>query len=331
MLDECRSWLPLDKRKEYAEKISSDNTSQCIPFQYELAVGWALAQFGVTRTIPTSKQKSPDFTITYNEIKIAVEVTTLSNDNIFAGKKPPTRDLNENSLARKLAYKLENGSQFKNYEGFARILIICDAGSDLVESISRSMASGISASPDQIIQNHLCDQMLVDAVCLVSYQSTLKPSLRAGGASLISSTENKWVQKVWFRPEIKFEFPNFVSKWPQQRFQPSVAYKQHQEGQFAIDAMKYYLDLHSNEENGVYMIKTSAGLFLDMISGRVDKEYYDKRAGNFIDAEIKQLYDRGLELVKISLDESNLDQDDAYIVLEFAKHPRSGKLNGELP
>jgi hypothetical protein len=326
MLDECRSWLPQEKQSEYAEKISSNNTSQCIPFQYELAMGWALAQFGTVKAISTSKQKSPDFTITYNEIKIAVEVTTLSNDNIFAGKKPLTRDLKLNPLAGKLEAKLHDGGQFKGFESFARVLIICDAGSDLVESISKPMSNGASASADQIIQNFLRDQLIVDAICLISYRSTLTSSPRSVGFSAIAKQENKWVQKVWFRPQITFDFPEIVSKWPVQRFQPSVAYKQHQEGQFATDAMKYYLVPQSNEKNGVSVIKTSAGLFLDMISGRVDNEFYDSRAGNSINADIKRLYDNGLELIKVSLDDSDFDQDDAYIVLEFAKHPRSGKL-----
>lgn len=236
--------------------------------------------------------------------------------NVFSRMPSEAHDLRDNPIWKVLKDK-EREQLSGVPQGTSRWIFICDAGCSLLRHINPLMQHHETVSGSQVIRAFLA-QSSIDGVCVFTpgHNNSSNIFQRSNGNIF-------WKFHIFDTapPNIETKYDNlnkFIDIIPTPHYEGYQARSLHQQSAFAPQGRGQYLSTIWQSKLGLTSMKISARAFQEYLAGRLTHEDFKR----FVDVEMFEgALKRGLTISNITLELRGIENDDDYVVLEFAPDP----------
>ena len=223
--------------------------------------------------------------------------------------------MRDNPLFKRLELKEKQLSGVP--DGALKIIFVADSGSRLLRHINDSDLQHLHKSAAEIIR-HFLDNSSVHEVCVFSPQRE---------SFFPRSTTLSWRVSMFCKSESIFEIEKLnrlKAILPAPRFEGYQARSLQKQGVFKPSANGWYLGTTLMGRNSATM-KISARLLQEFLAGKISRQQFERSAfggRNEFDAQLRN----GYTIKNTKVEGAGIDEDDDYIVFEFAFDLAAGPL-----
>jgi hypothetical protein len=230
----------------------------------------------------------------------------------FSDVPPYAQDIEDNPVYKALQKK--RGQLSGASEDSLKCIFLGDAGCTILRDLRPFNTNGI-VTGEQIIW-HFLQKSRVVIVAVFSAQRS---------HNIPISSPRIWKVTIFNRPDIQAK-PDFsklhelAQKIPGPRYEAYQARSLHRQGSFEPQSSGQYLGTHLESDGNMNTtIKFPARLFQELLAGRITLEKFEHFSGAFSLFEGQLKF--GNTLSGARLEPAGIDEDDDYVVFEFAPDP----------
>jgi hypothetical protein len=250
-------------------------------------------------------------------------------DRTFSTMPAIAYDLEDNPVFKRLAKKRSQLSGVP--AGALKCIFLGDAGCNILRNLNPTNPGNYVVTGERIIQ-HFLDKSSIDLVVVFSAQSrNISNPIGSPRIWRITIFDKRNAQ-----PTTEYQLLDALTeKFPRPMYEAYQARALHRQGRFSPQGRGQYLGTYMHVEDIKSMkteIKFSARLFQEFIAGRIGADHFRRLNGalELFESELKQ----GRTLKSARLEPAGLEEDDDYLVFEFAsdaaarplQNPRAGQL-----
>lgn len=236
--------------------------------------------------------------------------------NIFSSMPSEAHDIKENPVWRVLKDK-EREQLSAVPQGVRRMIFLCDAGCSLLRNVNPIGRPHNTVSGKEVIRAFLAEST-IDGVCVFTPGRRSKNAFQTWNNPLI------WRVHIFdLRVGItEAEYANveaIKNLLPAPVLESYQARSWHQQGMFAPQAHGQFLPAQWRRSgSGVETVKISSRGVQEFFAGRLSREQFN----SFVDSELfEQALKEGKTISSVTLEPREADQDDDYLIFEFAPDP----------